>query len=105
MKIKPNQDAILSKAFAQIEAAAVAGARCPVTAREGIPGLPPGVTTALARAGRVRFEVYAHNWRVAEILAGPHAGKRTQGPPQAGWKPYLVIGTETVRRYQMEGAR
>jgi len=89
--------AVLNQALAAIEAAAVAGERCPVTAREGVDGLPAGATTVLAREGRIRIEVYPHNWRVIEILKGPNAGKRTKGPPKPEWRPYLTVGVETVR--------
>jgi len=96
----PLSRAILNQGLAEIEAAAVAGERCPVTRREGVKGLSDGVTTALAREGRIRIEVYAKNWRVAEILKGPNAGKRTKAPPNPEWRPYLTIGVETVRAYR-----
>lgn len=81
----------LDRAFATIERAAVAGERCPVTAREGTAGLPPGATTALAKASRIRVEVYAKNYRVVQILTGQHAGKRTMEPPSPGWQPYRIV--------------
>lgn len=96
---------VLNQALALIEASAVAGERCPVTAREGVEGLPAGATTALAREGRIRFEVYAKNWCVAEILKGPNAGKRTKAPPNPEWRPYLTIGVETVRAWRAEHER
>lgn len=101
----PLSRAILNQAFAAIEAAAVAGERCPVTAREGIEGLPNGATTALARKGRIRIEVYAKNWRVAEILKGPNAGKRTKAPPNPEWRPYLTMGVETIRTERDDAPR
>lgn len=87
-----------------IEQAAIAGARCPVNITMATPdgGLASGVTGALARDGRIRIEVYAKNWRVIEILKGPHAGKRTAPPPFKGSrKPYKIITTETVTDTQV----
>lgn len=78
------------KAYEAILSAAVAGTRCPQDSREGVPGLPTGAIAPLVRAGRLRIEVYAKNWRVAEILQGPHAGARTQEPPFRHSGPYLI---------------
>lgn len=52
------------------------------------------LVAALARAGRIRVEVWAHNWRVVEIAEGPHKGKRTLKAP-CGIKPYVVIDKES----------
>lgn len=93
---------ILNNVFATLVAAARAGQRCPVTAREGVPGLPTGATSALARAGKIKVEVYAHNWRVVEILEGPHAGARTAPCPHENRGPYLIIGRETIRNTTVE---
>jgi hypothetical protein len=62
---------------------------------------------ALARAGRIRIEVYAHNWRVVEILSGPNKGKRTAPCPNKTNGPYLVIEKESryrTRRFSVEPA-
>lgn len=76
---------------------AVAGDRCPTQnelLRAGYTGTATPV--ALARAQRIRIEVYGRNWRVVEIREGEHKGKRTQEPPGGG-KPYKVIyGQEPV---------
>jgi hypothetical protein len=84
----------LDTAFAQIERAAIAGARCPTNHSKENPAgtLLGGATAALLKEGKIRVEVYAHNWRVIEILDGPNAGKRTQPPPyKYATKPYLVL--------------
>lgn len=78
--------------FAAIERAAIHGARCPTTKTRENPagGLPSGVTSELLKQGKIKVEVYAHNWRVIEILVGPHAGKRTLAAPH-GRRPYLIL--------------
>jgi hypothetical protein len=78
-------------ALDEIVNAALMGERCPINAAESAGGLPRGATTELARAGLIRVEVYPHNWRVIEILQGPHAGKRTAPPPNRKWRPYLIV--------------
>ena len=58
-----------------------------------------GLTSALFKEGKIRVEVFAHNWRVIEILTGPHAGKRTLAPPyKYATKPYLVLPASSVSR-------
>ncbi len=81
----------LADAFAVLEKAAAAGDRCPMAKTDG---LTSTLTSALARAGKIRIDVYAHNWRVVTILVGPHAGKSTLGAPNPHWRPYLTIGRE-----------
>lgn len=80
--------------YALIEAAAIAGERCPQSQPFG-PLSKTGVTP-LCRAGRIRIEIYAPNWRVATILTGPHVGKSTKPAPSGG-KPYVIVGKETWR--------
>lgn len=88
-------DMELDRQFGLIELAARHGERCPQSKPFG--PVSPQVTTALARAGRIRIEIYAHNWRVAEILTGRHAGKRTAPTPYKGsGRPYMIIGVETI---------
>lgn len=81
-------------AFKAIEAAALSGERCPKTwspeVTDGV--LPSGATGALTRDGRIRIDIYPHNWRVATILVGEHAGKHTALPPNKSWRPYRTIG-------------
>lgn len=89
----------IERGYVEIERAAVAGERCPRNQGWGceagkyvlVGGLQPGVTTVLARQGRIRIEIYPHNFRVVEILSGPHAGKRTAAPPDPRWRPYRII--------------
>ena len=45
----------------------------------------------LLKEGRIRIEIYGRNWRVAEILKGPNAGKRTKGPPNSRAWPYRTL--------------
>ena len=93
---------LVTRVFGMLEAAAAAGARCPINDQ-----LPYGATKMLACNGRIRIEVYAHNWRVVEILEGPHKGKRTMEAPSiksgklrgARPKPYLVSDRDGIRRY------
>jgi|SRR6185437_5763477 len=80
-----------AEAFAILERAAVSGARCPKT---GERGLTSTLTGDLARAGKIRIDVYPHNFRVVTILSGSHAGKSTMPAPNPKWRPYLTIDTE-----------
>ena len=73
-----------------ILAAALAGERCPFSHPHG--PLATGTPRALIDAGRVRFELYRHNWRVAVILTGPHAGQKTMLAGDGTLKPYRVNG-------------
>ena len=91
--------------FAAIVKAALAGNRCPMNGREGFPGLEVNAVRALAHAGRIRIEVYPHNWRVVEILDGPHTGKRTAPPPDPMWRPYLIIDKDGSRKLSAPSAR
>ncbi|MCC8949302.1 hypothetical protein H8A97_30425 [Bradyrhizobium sp. Arg62] len=86
-----------AEAFAMLEQAAAGGLRCPVS-RTG--GLTSQLTSGLARAGKIRIDVYPHNWRVVTILTGQHAGKTTAPPPNSKWRPYLTIQKETPPRAQ-----
>lgn len=82
--------------------------RCPTAdqirdelARAGLPhGKGTAPTTALAFMGRIRVHVHARNWRVVEILDGPHAGQQTKGAPN-GHACYLVIDRAGSRRVEM----
>jgi hypothetical protein len=76
--------------FALLQAAAIAGERCPQSRPHG-PIVDPSMTTRLAREGKIKVEIYAHNWRRVTILVGEHAGKATAGPPKAEWKPYKTF--------------
>ncbi len=86
----------MQAAFAAIERAAVEGARCPIN---GIGEFSSGDVVALAHAGWIAIEIAGRNYRTVEILAGPHAGKRTKEPP-AGWRTWKRIdraGTHIIR--------
>jgi hypothetical protein len=99
-ELMPISEAELDRQFGLLEQAAKRGERCPQSGNFG--PLKSAATTALARAGRIRIEIYAHNWRVVEILTGRHAGKRTMPTPYKGsGRPYMTIGTETIMTTRM----
>lgn len=77
--------------FDILEAAAVAGERCPTNPElRDLVGSP--TTSDLARKGFITVEVYALNWRVVTIIHGAHAGKCTKRSPHKGAKkPYKTI--------------
>lgn len=82
----------LDAVFSLIVAAARKNERCPTSIRKGnTRGIPSGATSALVKEGKIRVEVYAHNYRVIEILWGPSAGKRTRAPDNKRWKPWRVL--------------
>lgn len=70
-------------------AVATAGKRCPKASE--LPAKDSGATSRLARAGFIRIEIYAENWRVVEIRKGPSAGLRTKAFRLPTSKPYRVI--------------
>lgn len=87
--------------FGLLERAALEGRRCPTLDEigramheAGVPGGPSGATSALARDGRIRVEVFGKNYRVVTILTGPNAGKTT-APHSRYTKPYRVIDAST----------
>lgn len=80
--------------FVAVERCAIDGTRCPTNISMENPNgtLRSGITSALVKEGKIKVEVYAHNWRVVEILIGPNVGKRTQAPPyKYATQPYLVL--------------
>lgn len=86
---------VLDREFALLESAAANGERCPQSVPHG--PLNSSVTGALARSGRIRIEIFAHNWRVVTLLDGPHKGKQTMPTPHKGSRrPYKTIGVETI---------
>ncbi len=103
----PAMTPTLHHVFDLLVAAAVAGERCPTQNDIGAAlkraGLPQGKkgtgrlspTTALALIGRIRVRVHGHDWRVVEILAGPHAGMAPNG-----WAYFLVIDRRGTRRVE-----
>lgn len=68
-------------AYALIHAAAIAGDRAPKN-----PELNGGSSTVrkLIDLGKIRVEIYAHNWRVFELIDGPDSGARTAEDPKGG---------------------
>lgn len=78
----------IEETYRLIEAAAIAGERCPKSRPFG-PLYKPAVSE-LYRARRLKGEVYFHNWRCITLLDGPHAGKCTAPPPWGG-RPYKII--------------
>lgn len=82
----------LDQAFDRLVAAAVAGERCPQN-----DAIPSRLVSTLARAGRVTVRVYVRNWRIVEIMTGPHRGLFTADDPlrRPGDKPYLVVSLES----------
>lgn len=89
----------LERAYALIEQAAIKSERCP----QGRPfgELTSDAVMTLARAGRIRVEIFMHNWRVVTILTGPNAGKQTAPPPkpkgQQRRDPYRVSDASGTR--------
>lgn len=85
----PLTTSAIARTFAAIEAAAVAGKRCPMNHPDG--PLSKGAITYLYKAKRIRGEIYRCNYRVVTLLDGPHCGKSTAPAPD-GWKTYKVVG-------------
>jgi hypothetical protein len=82
--------------FRILEAAAVAGERCPMTHGGALNG---GNVTQLAHAGRIRVEISGRNWRTVTILTGPNAGKSTAPNPDPRRRTaYLTIDKAGTRR-------
>lgn len=82
--------------FERLQDIAIRGERCPFN-----DALPSGALSVLARSGRIRIEVFRHNWRVVTIMTGPHSGQQTMRDPAMPTfaKPYVVIdSTTSVRR-------
>jgi len=87
---------VLDRTFALVEAAAAKGVRCPMSPPMGT--LNSSALSALAREGRLRIEIFMHNWRVVTIMDGPHKGKQTQAAPagKGSGKPYKIIYKDHV---------
>ena len=84
----------LDRTYALIEAAALAGERCPQSKPFG--PLDRNATRVLAKSGRIKIEIFMHNWRVATIMEGHSAGKQTKMPEHANPKPYKIIYKDHV---------
>lgn len=79
--------------FDMLVLAAIKGERCPQSYPFG--PFHSHVTSALAKAGRIRIEIFKYNWRVITIMEGPHAGKQTAPSPEGGM-PYRTIFKDHV---------
>lgn len=86
----------LTRTFTLLEAAAAAGERCPQASPHG-PLANNRDISPLCHAGRIRSEIYAHNWRVVTILEGPHKGKHTALPPGAPSRPWKITDESGAR--------
>jgi hypothetical protein len=92
----PNiSDTLISQTFNAIVNAAVAGKRAPLSSRNG-GSLNPDAVKHLVKAGKIRIEIFVHNFRVITILSGEHAGKHTAQPN--GKQPHLIIDADGQRR-------
>lgn len=91
-RIRP--DNWLDKNFQFLEAAAIAGERCPQNNPHG--PIHSGAITELVKANRIRSEVYSRNYRVVTLLVGPHRGKST-APAPPGSEPYIINGLHVKR--------
>lgn len=81
--------------FALVEAAAIAGDRCPKSHPFG--PLKGGPLQRMVADRKIRIEIFAGNWRVITILVGPNKGKSTQASPKGG-QPYRTFnGNDVVR--------
>ena len=78
-----------AKLLLALNEAAERGQRCPkldALMRDGHEAVR-STMERLVKAGKVRVEIYAVNWRVVEIVA---TGQRTRESPHGG-EPYLVM--------------
>jgi len=83
----------IDAAFAALVQAALRDERAPTNKGSENPTgtMHRKIMSALLNEGRIRVEIYAKNWRVIEILTGPHAGKRTKAPPNQNSRPYKIL--------------
>lgn len=99
----PIKQEILDRTFFIVEAAADKGERCPQSPPMGM--LNSAALGALAREGRLRIEIFMHNYRVVTIMDGPHKGKQTLPPPagKGSGRPYKIIYKDHIlKRRQAE---
>lgn len=89
---RPRQET-MDAVYKLVEAAAINGDRAPQMAPFG--PLTAGMNAALlymARAGRLRVEIFIHNWRVITLCDGPYKGAHTARSPYKGsGTPHKVI--------------
>lgn len=72
--------------FKMVEEAAATGKRCPTNYEWPVNAKR---LRDLEKEGKLRTVIYGRYWRVAEILVGPHAGKKTAMPSHGGM-PYVL---------------
>lgn len=79
--------------FEQIAEIAALGGRCPTAST-----IASHYFSNLARQGRIRVRVFRENYRVVDILVGPHAGKSTADSPsrRPAEKPYMIIDAKSL---------
>jgi hypothetical protein len=80
--------------FAVLEAAAIAGKRCPMSSRYADKGINSDDVAALTAAGRIFIEISSRNWRRVTILTGPNKGKSTAPNPDPKATVYQTVGVE-----------
>lgn len=83
----------LDAAFAILERAAVARARCPISSGPDEGELKSRHFSALAKEGRILVEISSKNWRRITILTGLHKGKSTAPNPEKGSRVYQIVDT------------
>ena len=87
----------LERCFAALEAAAIAGIRCPRNSAI----IRTDYIERLARDGRIACKIYGTGWRVVDILTGANAGIATAPPPKemVPWRSYGENGC-TVDKFR-----
>lgn len=89
---------IFNRLFAVVEAAAINNERAPQLSPHGILSVSDNrALLMMARAGRLRIEIFAYNWRVITICEGPNKGRQTLRSPHKGSNvPYKIIYKDHV---------
>jgi hypothetical protein len=95
-----TRSARIESTFAVLEAAAIAGERCPMSAPHCADGINGHDVSVLVKTGRVLIEISSRNWRVITILTGPNAGRSTAADPDPRSTPHLTVSANgrTVNR-------
>jgi hypothetical protein len=84
---------MLDRIFTMLVGIACRGERAPQLQPHGVLTVAENnAILEMARAGRLRVEIFAHNWRVVTICEGQYRGRHTQlSPYKGGGEPYRVI--------------